>query len=545
MHFPETKPASEKGAVVADSELGEHAVVPLNGDNGLKRNLKNRHMQMIAIGGSIGAGLFVGSGSALSAGGPASLVIDFTIIGIMLLFTVHALGELAVMYPVAGAFYTYSVRFIDPAWGFAMGWNYAFNWLIVLPFELVASSITLDFWSDKLPNMGIFITVFLVLVVAINIFGVRGYGEVEFVLGTIKVIAVIGFIILGIIINCGGVPTDNRGYIGGEYWRNPGAFNNGFKGWCSVFVTASFAFGGTELVGLSAAETENPRKTLPKATKQVLWRIAIFYVVSLLILGLIVPSDDPLLAKASGANTKYSPFVRAMTLAGIPVLPSIFNAVILISVMSVANTCSYGSTRTLQALAERGHAPRFFAYIDKKGRPLYALMLALAMGAIAYIVLAPKGFTIFYWLLALSGLSNFFSWGSINLAHIRFRKAWKLQGRSLDELPFQAGFGVWGSYIGFSLNVICLIAQFYVALFPLGGSPNAEAFFQSYLAAPVVLVCFIGYKVVMRDWKFGVDLATIDLDAGRRDLDIADIIRQENQEKAGWSKSKKAYDWCC
>jgi yeast amino acid transporter len=136
----------------------------------------------------------------------------------MLLFTCHALGELAVMYPINGAFYTYSVRFIDPGWGFAMGVNYAFNWLIVLPFELVASSITLQFWSDKLPNMGIFIAIFLVLVVVINIFGVRGYGEVEFVLGTIKVIAILGFILLGIIINCGGVPTDNRGYIGGKYW---------------------------------------------------------------------------------------------------------------------------------------------------------------------------------------------------------------------------------------------------------------------------------------------------------------------------------------
>ncbi|KAF3940850.1 hypothetical protein ABW19_dt0206513 [Dactylella cylindrospora] len=389
--------------------------------------------------------------------------------------------------------------------------------------------------------MAIFITIFLVLVVVINIFGVRGYGEVEFVLGSIKVIAIIGFIILGIIINVGGVPTDNRGYIGGKYWSNPGAFHNGFKGFCSVFVTASFAFGGTELVGLSAAETENPRKTLPKATKQVLWRILIFYVVSLLVLGLIVPSDDPLLANASGANTKYSPFVRAMTLAGIPVLPSIFNAVILISVMSVANTCSYGSTRTLQALAERGHAPKIFARIDAHGRPYVALILALAMGAIAYIVLAPNGTTIFYWLLSLSGLSNFFSWASINLAHIRFRRAWHLQGRSIDELPFKAGFGVWGSYIGFSLNILCLIAQFYIAIEPL----DVEAFFMSYMAAPIVLICFFGWKAYSRDWNFGVDLSTVDLDEGRRDVDIADIIRQENEEKANWSSAKKVYDWCC
>lgn len=425
-----------------------------------------------------------------------------------------------------------------------MGWNYAMNWLVVLPFELTAASVTIAFWdpNGKI-NVGVWIAIFLALVVLINICGVRGYGEVEFVLGLIKVIAVIGFIIMGVIIDCGGVPTDHRGYIGAKYWHHPGAFRNGFKGFCSVFVTASFAFGGTELVGLAAAEAANPRKTIPKATKQVFWRISLFYVISLFILGLIVPSDDPNLSQASGGNTKYSPFVRAMTLAGIKILPSIFNAVITISVISVANSCTYASTRTMQALCARGMGPKWGAYVDKHGRPVYVLIVALAFGLLAFINEASQGNTVFTWLLSISGLSNFFTWGSICFAHIRFRKAWALQGRSTDELPFTAMFGVIGSWIGLGLNILCLVAQFYVALFPIGGKPDAQAFFESYLAAPIVLLFYVGWKVWKKDWSLCVDLHNIDVDEGRRELNLGEELRLEREMKKSWPWWKRTWDF--
>ncbi|KAF7887628.1 hypothetical protein EAF00_009922 [Botryotinia globosa] len=518
----------------------------------LKRQLKGRHMQMIAIGGSIGAGLFVGSGSALHSGGPASLVIDFTIIGIMLLLTVNALGELAAIYPVEGSFYNYSVRFIDPGWGFAMGWNYAINWLIILPFELTAAGITIAFWTDPdnsgkpSVNVGVWITIFLVMVTIINLFGVKGYGEVEFVLGLIKVIAIIGFIILGIIIDCGGVPTDNRGYIGAKYWDNPGAFRNGFKGFCSVFVTASFAFGGTELVGLAAAEADNPRKSIPKATKQVFWRISLFYIISLFLLGLIVPSDNEILSKASGGHTAYSPFVLAFRLAGIKVLPSIFNAVITLSVISVANSCTFASTRTMQALCAKGMGPSWGAKVDDKGRPIIAIIIALAFGFIAYVNLAPQGSTIFTWLLSICGLSNFFSWGSICYAHIRFRKVWTMNGRTKDDLPFAAMFGTIGSWIGLGLVILCLVAQFYVALFPIGGKPEVEAFFQAYLAAPIVILFFVGYKVFHRQWSLGVNLDQINVDEGRREMDLVafrEELDEERRVKAAWPWWKRQWDF--
>ena len=284
----------------------------------------------------------------------------------------------------------------------------------------------------------------------------------------IKVTAVIGFIIFGIVVDCGGVKSDPRGYIGAHYWHDPGAFKNGFKGFCSVFVTAAFAFGGTELVGLAAAEAADPRKTLPTATKQVFWRITGFYVISLFIVGLILPSNDPDLLGSSSSDTKASPFVLSIKKAGVHGLPSVFNAVITMAVLSVANSCTFGSTRTMQALAARGMGPKFLMYIDKKGRPIWPIVIQLCFGLLAFINEASAGSDFFAWLLSLSGLSYFFCWGSINLAHIRFRSGWKAQGHTLDELPFQAQFGVAGSYVGFFLNCIALVATFYVSLFVSG-----------------------------------------------------------------------------
>ena len=306
---------------------------------------------------------------------------------------------------------------------------------------------------------------FLTLLCLVQIFGVRGYGEVEFVLSVIKVLACVGFIIFAIIDVCGGVPTDPRGYIGTRYWRDPGAFKNGFHGFCSVFVTAAFAFAGTELCGLAAAEAANPAKSIPQATKQVFWRISFFYVVGLFLLGLLVPSDNENLLNASGANTAYSPFVIAFRLANVKGLPSVMNAVITIAVLSVANSATYGSTRTFQALASQGMGPKILAKVDKKGRPLPAIILQLCFGLLAFINLADAGPTVFNWLLALSGLANLLVWGSICLAHIRFRLAWKKQGHSLDELPYKAPFGIWGSAVGLLLNILALMAQFYVAIF--------------------------------------------------------------------------------
>jgi len=376
------------------------------------------------------------------------------------------------------------------------------QWLVVLPLEIVAATLTIEYWTHGSINNDAWVAIFLALIVGINLFGVKGYGESEFIFSIIKVTAIIGYILLGIIINIGGGPGGS--YIGAKYYHNPGAFKNGFKGLCSVFVNAAFAFGGTELVGLAAAETANPRKSLPTAVKQVFWRITIFYVVSLLIVGLLVSSNDPrLLGSHNLAWTAASPFVISIEQAGIDVLPSVFNAVIMIAVLSVGNSSIYGSSRTLAALAEQGQAPLMFAYIDRKGRPIISIALASTMGLLAFF--AGSGFQqqAFNWMLSLSGLSSIFTWGSICLAHIRFRRGWEKQGHSLDELAFTSQAGVLGSWFGFLFNCLVLMAQFWTAAWPIGygdhtGTWQAENFFEIYLAAPVVIVSYVGYKLVFR-----------------------------------------------
>lgn len=494
----------------------------------------------------IGTGLFVGSGRSLVQGGPLSVVVGFLLIGIMLYCTVHALGEMAVAFPVAGSFSAYSTRFIDPAWGFAMGWNYAMQWLVALPLETVSASIVIKYWNTSVPT-GVWITIFLMIIICINLFGVRGYGEAEFIFSIIKVVAVIGFILLGVIINIGGGPGGS--YIGTEYWRDPGPVNNGFRGLCSVFVNAAFAFAGTELVGLAAAETANPRKTLPTAVKQVFWRICIFYIVSLTIVGLVVRSTDPQLVGAeSHSDTRASPFVIAIKNAGIQGLDSVMNTVILIAVISVGNSAVYGSSRTLAALAEQGQAPRILGYIDREGRPLVAILTSSFLGLLAYIGCSSHQVEAFNWLISISGLSSMLTWASICLAHIRFRKAWAYQDHKLDELAFTSQPGVIGSWIGFLFNVVLLMSQFWVGFQPIGYQRNSTTqnitnFFQSYMAAPIVLLFYIPYKIMYKTPFMKVE--DMDLQTGMREVNLKRLLKEERREQAEWPRWKRWYKILC
>jgi amino acid transporter len=315
-----------------------------------------------------------------------------------------------------------------------------------------------------------------------------------------------------------------------------------------VFVTAAFAFAGTELVGLAAAETANPRKSLPTAIKQVFWRITLFYIVSLTLVGLLVAYDDNRLLSGGSDDASASPFVIAIRDAGISVLPSVMNVVILIAVLSVGNSSIFGSSRTLAALADQGQAPKILGYIDRRGRPLVSIGIASGIGFLAYAADSGQQGTVLEWLLALSGLSSIFTWGSICLAHIRFRSAWRAQGHTLDELAFQSQPGVVGSWIGFIFNVLVLAAQFWTGAWPTdysthGPAAQAQSFFLAYLTVPIVLIFYIAYKFGYQTKIVGVH--DMDLHTGMRDINLKELLAVEREEQAAWPAWKKGYKVVC
>lgn len=529
------KRAEDKHDVSSEQD-GLEKAIHKTADNNLNRSLKKRQLQMITLGGCVGLGLFIGVGSALHSGGPAGLLISWSIVSSFLYCTMQALAELAALYPISGSFSTYATRFVDPSWGFAVGWNYAIFWVVVLPLELVASSMTINYWASDINSVA-WVAIFYVLIIGLNLCGNKGFGETEFVASVIKVLGIIGFNIMAIILICGG--GGHAGFIGAKYWHNPGPFAHGAKGVISVLITATYSLAGTELVGLTSAESEgNPRIVLPKAIKQVFWRILLFYMITLTLVGFLVPFNSKRLMGLS-TDSSASPFVIAIKDAQIKVLPSIFNVIVLVSLLSIGNSSVYGFSRTILSLAEQGLAPKIFDYVDRKGRPLVGILTSAIVGLLSFVAASPKQTEVFAWLMALSGLSTLFTWFSVNLCHIRFRMAMKKQNRSLLELPYRALTGFWGSVYASVLLITVLCLQFWISLFPLGAKPDAQKFFENYLGAVVVLVFFIGHKIYSRKLNTVVPLETMDLDSGRRETDVDKLVQELEEEK----EVKRAAPW--
>ncbi|KAF8629118.1 hypothetical protein AX17_005704 [Amanita inopinata Kibby_2008] len=368
----------------------------------LQRGLTSRQVQMIAIAGTIGTGLFLGTGRSLAQGGPASMLICYAIVGFIVYVTLLLLGEMATQYPVAGSFNAYAIRFFSPAYGFALSWNYWFNDAVSVASDLTAAQLVMQYWTPWPPWVVSF-AIWLFLV-AINAVHVRAYGELEYWISSLKVFTIMAFIVTGVLVNAG-MNSEHR-FIGLSNWRVPGApFVGGFSGFAKVFVTASFAFGGTESLGITAGETKNPSRNMPRVVKFVFWRIMIFYVLSVLLIGLNVPYCYPDL---SNRSTTTSPFTIVFKEAGSTVAASAMNTVVLTSVLSAGNHALFAGTRVLFGLAENSppQAPRLFAKTTSQGIPLAALLMTSSVSAICFVASYIGSGTLWGWLQNIVGVSN-------------------------------------------------------------------------------------------------------------------------------------------
>ncbi|EDO16998.1 hypothetical protein Kpol_1065p13 [Vanderwaltozyma polyspora DSM 70294] len=538
----------------ARSEDVEDGIASIRSDTQFKKSLSSRHVIMMSLGTGIGTGLLVANAKGLYYGGPGSLIIGYVLVSFVTYFMIQAAGEMAVAYPtLPGNFNAYQSIFISKSWGFATVWLFCIQWLTVLPLELITSSLTIKYWNDKI-NADIFVMIFYVFLVAIHLVGgIRAYGETEFLFNSCKILMVIGFIILSIVINAGGAGND--GYIGGKYWHEPGSFAEGdatsrFKGICLVLVSGYFSYGGTELYVLSVNEQAEPRKATPAAAKKSIYRILIIYLLTMILIGFNVPHNNDQLMGAGGSATHASPYVLAATIHGVKIVPHFINAVILISVISVANSSLFAGPRLLSSLATQGYAPKILSYVDREGRPLVALGISFLIGLIAFVSCTSHEEEVFTWLAAIAGLSEIFTWSGIMFSHVRFRAAMKVQGKDINELGYKANTGVWGSAYGAFFGVLVLIAQFWVALAPIGngGKCDAEAFFESYLAFPIWVACYFGYMIYNKDFTLLSPLDKIDLDSYRRIYD-PELIKQEDEENKENLKSRPLYYkiyrfWC-
>ncbi|KAI7296987.1 amino acid permease [Hortaea werneckii] len=529
------------------SGVGE---VDLDSSQQLERGLKSRHIQFLALGGAIGTGLFVGSGVILSTVGPAPLFMGYCTMMFVVWVVMNNLAEIVTYLPMRGISLPYFVgRFVDPSLAFADGWNYWYAYAILVAAEVTAGAIVLQYWTTAVP-VAVWIAIILVVILLLNIIAVDVFGEAEFWFASIKLISITGLIILSIVLFFGGGPDQGR--IGFRYWEpnNPGAFNpylvdgstGRFLAYWTAFVRAGFAFiTSPELIALAAGETVAPRRNIPKAAKRYVWRLAIFYGLGSLSIGVIVPFNDSQLLSGE-SNASASPFVIGIQRAGIPVLNHIINAAILTSAWSAGNAFLYSGSRVLYSMALNKQAPKFFSSTTKKGVPWAAVMATWLFGCLGFLNVSNSGAQVFNWFSNISTISGYIAWIVVMITYLRFRKAMSFNGM-MNVLPFRTPLQPYATQFTLFLITVLTLTNGFQVFFP--GNWSASNFLAAYITIPIFFGLYFGHKIWMstyhvmkeRSWdghfqagpmakawvghfmKFGHKVQDIDCLTGKREMD--------------------------
>jgi amino acid transporter len=431
--------------------------------------------------------------------------------------------------------------------GFAVGWNNWYYSAITLCAEISAAAVVVSFWDqEEKYSPAIWITLIIVVIVGLNIFAVGIYGEAEFIFASVKIITLLGLLLVALVIMLGGAPDhDRRGF---RYWKEgamkeyvgTGATGR-FTGLWSTLVNAAFSYGGVEMVAVAAGEAANPRKNIPKAVRRVFWRILFFYVLGSLMIGVTVSSNDPALTDDNAKGAQSSPWVIAMKNAGIPVLPSIINAVILTSATSSGNAFVYTGSRYLFANAQNGQAPKFLLKCTKKGIPIYCVLITASFSLLTYMSVSTGANTVFLWFQNLTTIAQLFTWCSVCIAYTRFRKALAAQGVERSSLVFRSRFQPYTAWISFTYFALIIVFNGFKVFTDTKngwGSDQLTSFFTAYVGVPIFFLLYGFWKIFKRTKV--VNPAEADIWSGKAALD-AEVWPEQIPRNA----LEKFWFWLC
>ncbi|MEW2321970.1 amino acid permease [Streptomyces griseoincarnatus] len=445
-------------------------------EEGYERGLGSRQVQMIAIGGAIGVGLFMGAGANIAKAGP-SIILMYALAGVVIFFIMRALGELLLYRPVSGSFAEYAREFLGPFFGFVTGWTYWLMWVVTGMAELTAAAIYIHFWFPGIPQW-VSALVFLVVLFGVNLISVKIFGEVEFWFSMIKVTAIIGVIVIGLGVLTLGFSDAGDTAAVSNLWSHDGFFPNGIGSSLMTLQGVMFAYLAVELVGVTAGESENPEKTLPKAINTLPWRIIVFYVGALLVILSVV--------KWTEFSAGESPFVHAFGKIGIPLAAGIVNFVVLTAALSSCNSGMYSTGRMLRGLAANNEAPKAFARLNARRTPAVGITVSVALmgiGVLLNYVVPEKAFA---YVTSVATAAGIWTWMMILVSHIRYRRA--VDAGRLRASSFPAPGGALFSWVAlaFLLGVTVMIAA------------DADARVCLYVAAGWAVALGVGWTVLKK-----------------------------------------------
>ncbi|VUC26964.1 unnamed protein product [Clonostachys rosea] len=468
------------------------------------RNLKARHIQLIGIGGTIGTALYVQIGQGLLSGGPASLLLAFSIWCSFILAVTVSIAEMVTYLPISSPAIRFSARFVDEAFGFAAGWNFFIYEAFLVAYEITACVLIIRFWTDAIPAAAIIGTV-LVFYSLINCATVKWFGEIEFWAALTKLILIIGLITFTFIVMVGGNPHHDR--FGFRYWNNPGAFAELYYdgdlgrllGFLQCLIQAAFTIAGPDYVSITAGEAENPRKVMPRAFNTVFYRLTTFFILGALCVGILVPHNDP---EMSGAFTSgqpgaaASPYVVAMNRLDISVLPHIVNGVILLSAFSAGNSFVYCASRSLYGLALEGMAPKLFTSCTRRGVPIYCVTAVLSIGLISFLQVSSGTAVVLGWLVSLVTASQLINYCTMCTTYLRFYKALEAQHVDRNLFQYRAWFMPYTAWYGLVGTFVMTFIGGYAVFLPIDGQWSIATFLFSYAMVGVFIILYVGWKII-------------------------------------------------